>query len=122
MKLIAEFEIQDLPPTINTMSGKHWGVRHRESRRWYRLILDKAKTNQIFGLELEKAHLTLTRHSSHELDVDNLCGSWKYPLDGLVKAKVIKDDKPSVIGAPIFLWQKAAQKKGKITIKIEVED
>jgi hypothetical protein len=115
--------ILDLPKSQNFLYGKHWRVRHAHSLKWMRLV-ERALIEQergALGLELAKATLTLTRFSDRELDFDNLCSTFKHPIDSLVKLKVIKDDKPSVIGSPIFLWQKAKRAESKITIKIEGE-
>ncbi len=118
MKLIAEFDIWGLPETINSIGRKHWAVKVKEAKRWKRLVYEQCIFKKIVGLEMPKATLEFTRHSSRECDFDNLASSFKHVLDGLVMAKVIIDDKPSVIGSPTFMWNKVGPKDGHITVKI----
>ena len=44
--------------------------------------------------------------------------SFKPILDGFVKAGVLKDDSPAVIGAPEYSWEKAGRGKGRISVWI----
>lgn len=118
MKLIAEFSISGLPATINAIGRKHWAFKVKEARQWKRLVVEQCVLARVFGVKLEKAILEFTRHSSQELDFDNLAGSFKHVLDGLVEAGVIIDDKPSIIGSPTFIWQKTKPGEGKVTVKV----
>lgn len=118
MKPVADFTIQGLPATINQLAYRHWRIRHKEAQRWKSLVYQLCLVNRINGLNLAKAQLELTRFSARECDFDNLASSFKHVLDGLKWAQVIVDDKPSVIGCPTFIWQKAKQKDGKIRIRI----
>lgn len=68
---------------------------------------------------LPKARLTLIRHSSQEPDHDGLVASFKSISDGLIDAGVIVNDKPSNIGQPTYMWQKARMKEGHIVVKVE---
>lgn len=68
---------------------------------------------------LEKAKLTLERHSSVEPDFDGLVSSFKFIIDGLVDCGVLIGDKTSVIGRPDYQWVKASPKKGKIVVIVE---
>ena len=70
---------------------------------------------------LEKASLTLTRHSSVMCDFDGLVTSFKNCIDGLVLAKIILDDSPQIIGIPVYKQVKTKPKQGFITIKVEGE-
>lgn len=121
MKTIAFFEIPGLPKTINAIGRAHWGVKVKEAKHWKRLVMEQCVYHKIAGLLLNKAVLVLGRYSARETDFDNLASSFKHVLDGLVEAKVIVDDKPSIIGSPTFIWHKAPPKRGKITIEILVE-
>lgn len=116
--LIAEFEIHGLPKMRNRMS-MNWRLAKLEADKWKNHVIGQCEALGIANLNLSKAKLTFTRHSTSEPDFDGLVSGFKHCTDGLVKAKVIIDDKPSVVGQPTFLWVKAKQKQGKITIRIE---
>lgn len=121
-KRIVQFTIDDLPMTINEIGRLHWSVKAKEARRWKNLVIAHCAALKINGLNLKKAELTFTRHSAREMDADNLAISFKHPLDGLVKAEVIKDDKPSIIGQPKYLWQFAPKGKGFISIEVSWDE
>lgn len=70
------------------------------------------------GPPLEKAKLKLTRLSTRQPDFDNLALSFKYVVDGLVKAGVIVDDKYEVIGESEYCWEKC--KRDEQGVKVEV--
>jgi hypothetical protein len=118
MTKVAEFEIQGLPMTINAIGRKHWSFKMKEAKRWKNLVLEQCVFMRIYGINLGSAVLVLTRHSSQESDFDGLASSFKHVIDGLVLAKVIVDDKPSIIGSPTYIWKKAPKGQGKITIEI----
>lgn len=122
LRFIGEFYIPDLPPTVNVMMSWHWAKKHKHARIWKNAVIMECMSRDICHLNLNKASLTLTRHSSREIDADNLAGSWKWVLDGLVEAGVIVDDKPSIIGSPIFQWQKAKPMMGGVNIRIDAPD
>jgi hypothetical protein len=67
---------------------------------------------------LQKATITLTRFSSNEPDFEGLVSSFKPVLDGLIEAGVILDDHPSVIGQPVYLWERCKAGSGKIRIQV----
>ncbi len=120
MDLVAEFVIEDLPLMINSIGRKHWSLKYKESVKWRRFINEQCNIANICGLNLEKAILTLTRHSSKEPDFDNLVTGWKVVIDALVKCGVLLDDKPSVIGESKFLWvYRPTKQGGRVTIRIE---
>ena len=112
------FAIEGLPQTLNAIGRKHWAVKVKEARHWKHLVL-LALGSAIPRVPLQKAKLTLIRHSSREPDFDGLTSTWKHIIDGLTEARVIVDDKPSIIGSPIFLWHKAPQKKGFIEVNVK---
>lgn len=122
MTKVAEFEIPGLPMTINAIGRKHWSYKAKEAKRWKNLVLEQCVFMRIYGINLGSAVLIFTRHSSQETDFDNLASSFKHVLDGLVHAKVIVDDKPSVIGSPTFIWKKAPKGDGKITVEILTDE
>jgi len=118
MILLAEIEILGLPKLINAIGYRHWAVKVQEARRWKQLVYQQCVFHKIGQLNLQKAELELFRYSSREPDFDNLAGSFKHVIDGLVYAQVLKDDRPSVIGSPKFHWVKEKRKFQRVKIRI----
>jgi Holliday junction resolvase RusA-like endonuclease len=116
--LLAEFEIWGLPKTTNALNSLHWAKRYKEAMRWKNLVMTQCLLKKIQGAVLTKCQLELKRFSSKEPDFDGMVGSWKHVIDALVQCQAIIDDKPSVIGSPIFLWEKVKPKEGRIGVKI----
>jgi len=65
---------------------------------------------------LLKAKLHLIRHSSREGDFDGLVSCFKHCIDALVLSGIIVDDKPAVIGQPLYEWKRGQRTKGYIEI------
>src|ERR1043165_1047449 len=114
MRTIAEFEIAGLPKMTNAIGRAHWTVKHREAKKWKRLVAIECARLGISNLGLGAASLTLTRHSIKEPDMDGLVSGFKHVVDGLVAAQVIVDDRPSVIGQSRYRWQTAPPSQGKV--------
>lgn len=117
-----EFEILGLPKILAN-ARMHWSVKAKENEKWKRLVCKAVLNEQERAArqfkKLTRAKVTITRFSSTEPDFDNLVSAGKSLLDGLKEAGVILDDKVSVIGQPVFLWEKCKPKEGKIKIKVE---
>lgn len=105
------FEIPGLPP----LPWKRDSVRRA---KWHRLISEKV-ASRLPKEPLRKARLTLTRCSDQQPDFDNLVTGFKVVVDALVKAKVLIDDKYSVIGQSEYIWVEAPRGFGKIEVVIE---
>ena len=118
MKYELEFEINDLPKTINAIGYMHWTVRAKEIKKWHGLVRC-ASNGKLPDAPLEKAKLILTRFSSKCPDSDGLVHSFKSVIDGLRKSNILSDDNFGVIGMPEYKWEKAPPKKGKIKVKVE---
>lgn len=120
--MIAEFEIKQLPDLPNKTLYRHWRVRHKNTVKWKKLIFHECEDAGILNLNLEKAKITLERHSNREPDFDGIVMSFKPVLDGLVEAGVIVDDKSKVIGQPSYKWVKRPSSSGgMIKVRVEVE-
>ena len=113
-----KFTIQGLPRTQNGLNRGHWRVRKSHADKWKREVL-LAVAGKIPDKPLEKAKLTITRHSSRAPDFDGLVGSNKCIVDSLVLAKVLVDDSMAVLGQPSYKWEKAVKGKGFITVEVE---
>lgn len=115
-----EFDIEGLPYTTNSARGSHahWSCRHKEDAGWKRAVWVEVMKNGKPRQPLQKATITLTRFSSNEPDFEGLVSSFKPVLDGLIEAGVILDDHPSVIGQPVYLWERCKAGSGKIRIQV----
>lgn len=118
LKYEIEFEINDLPKTINSIGRRHWSVKVKEANKWKNLvaahILSRGSCPRLL-----RAKITLTRSSSRCPDSDGLVSSFKHVLDGIVGAGLIPDDSYKTIGMPDYRWEHSCKGKGKIKIKIE---
>lgn len=115
---VLEFEISGLPSISANGSHGHWATKAKERKRWHALVAFAIGWRGP-RVALNKAKLTLTRHSSSEPDFDGLVVSFKPVIDGLVRAKVIVNDKPSNIGQPQYRWEYSSPRKGFVTVRIE---
>lgn len=109
-------------PSCNTAAAPHWRTRHAERRMWHALVAATvlAELGRWPEAPLERARVTITRCSAGpEPDFDNLASGAKFLLDGLVKAGVLKDDRPNCIGQPILLWERAPRGRGSVRISVE---
>lgn len=113
-----EFEIDELPKTVNAQSSMHWRRKGEYVRCWHSMVAAKLAGNKP-EMPLLHARLTLTRLSSVEPDFDGLVSSFKPVIDGLIVCGVIANDRPSNIGQSRYLWAKARPGKGGIKVKIE---
>ena len=117
MSYLLEFRLDGLPKRTNNI--KSWRMRFAEARKWKRAVfiaIDYAKRPER---PLQKAKLTLVRHSSMPPDFDGLVSGFKHVIDGLIDAQVIVNDKFENIGQPEYRWEKAPQRNGFITVKVE---
>lgn len=112
------FEIPGLPKMTNPSGAKstHWRFKQAEAKKWKELtgwaVLQVGKPAR----PLKYARLILMRHSAVSPDADGLVSGFKHIVDGLTEAGVIQNDKYENIGMPHYLWRKAPQKQGKVTV------
>jgi hypothetical protein len=112
------FEIPGLPKLPNQFNRGGWKPRYGALKTWRKRVVKYAFAFRPIK-PLEKARVTLTRYSSVEPDYDGLVGAMKPILDGLVDAGIIIDDKMSVIGQPIYRWEKCGRGQGKVRVVVE---
>lgn len=116
---VLSFKLAGLPKTTNASRRHgHWGALLSESRKWKRAVWAAVQNAGKPAQPMLSASIELIRHSSTQPDFDNLVISFKWILDGLIDAGVIVSDKPSVIGQPVYQWEKAAPKKGFIEVRV----
>jgi len=94
-----KFTLYDLPESLNDWQNLH---RHKKARRSKRIQHDVyyASYNQRPPKPYKKAHVKITIFFSTQRCRDKLNYPCKPEIDGLVRAKIIKDDNIEVIGDP----------------------
>ena len=115
------FELNELPPSLNKYTRLHFQERNRIFKKLKNLVWLNVRENlPLFALT--KYKITCTRHTCSPLDpFDNLPGSFKVIIDGLVEAKVIEDDKWTMADQITARQVKVSKKKDQ-KIVIEIED
>lgn len=109
--------IPEVVPMLNGKDGlirEHWGAAKKRKNRYWAYI--RSQTSERFT---GRVSIDFTRYGTREPDWDNLCASFKHLGDSLVDAKVITDDKPSVIAEfrPHFVKCKQKEQRTEIIIK-----
>lgn len=108
-----------LPVSLNRALRGNRAQYFRRNRRWDVLILSMCQ-RKLPPKPLEKARITLVRHSWRTLDYDGLVGSMKPVVDALVTAGVLVDDRWSVTGPWIVDQAFRPKKEGDLlTIRVE---
>ena len=107
----------DSLPVMGLNSRRHWRAVQKDNHAWLARVRF-ATLGKLPEQPLRCAHVSLTRKSASEPDWDNLVGSFKPILDALRKLQVILDDKMSVIGQPVYLWQRAPRGRGSIEVEV----
>lgn len=113
-----EFEVKGLPKSPNRLLGSAWRTRMGQAKYWERAVWKQVWMRKPVS-PLKKASVTLTRCSSTSPDYDGLVGSFKFPLDALVKCGILEDDNPKVIVAREYKHERVGPGKGFIRIKVE---
>lgn len=101
----------------NKIAGRNWQHIHAVKKKWKRAAGMAAIAAGKPPAPLPKAEITFTRHSSQEIDLDNLAISFKPICDALVAAGIIEDDAPSV-ATILYAWQKCPRGQGKISVEV----
>lgn len=112
------FSIAGLPKMSNQLLRGHWRVKHAHAVKWKAGVRNALKALNKPATPLERAKLTLTRHSSVAPDYDGLVSSFKSVIDGLVEEGVLLNDKMTCIGVPDYRHEVAAPRQGRITIEV----
>lgn len=112
-----EFILKGLPPTINSIGRKHWTVKNKITKLWKTKVVVAVGPNKP-TVPLKTFNLILTRYSSASCDPDNLPGTFKHIIDGLVDIDVLEDDKEENV-LSLECRQEKTQ-KGAGFVRIEV--
>lgn len=107
----------------NANGRAHFIVKAKEAAKWKNLVVLSVGVSRRPPEPLKKAKLVLTRFSSVAPDFDGLVSGFKHIIDGLVLAKVIRDDKVITVGQPKYNWEQVGPGQGKIRVEVvEVEE
>ena len=103
-----------LPPSLNVrmhyMVRAKWTAAFREQSCW---VAKEAKVPK-----LAKAQVTLVNRTCHPKDIDNLYGSVKPIIDGLVDAGVLPDDAAKFLDLQCRNEKVATLKSQEVLIEI----
>lgn len=92
-----EIKIDRLPQSLNKGLRNNRYAYHQKNTNWDLHIFSLVRNN-LPPAPLEKAVITIIRHSNRMLDYDGLVGSMKPVVDALVTAGVLIDDRWGVTG------------------------
>lgn len=91
--------IYKLPPTLNEMNNVHYMKRAKMKEEWEELVIRACRENGIRPMGRASITLELWFPDKRRRDLDNYGGfGFKWILDGLVKAGVLKDDSTDYVG------------------------
>ena len=96
-KFECSFTIDRVPHSLNKKLRTHWRGQRKESKSWDVIIMLEADQLKPAS-PLNRAKLSLTRHSHRMLDYDGLVGSMKPVVDALVECGFLRDDSWGVTG------------------------
>ena len=117
--MITKLIIKGIVPGLNGKDGlirEHWRKATRRKDLYYALL--KSQTNN------KHTGKVIIRYIGYKLalmDWDNFTASFKHLGDALVKAKIIKDDKPSIV-VQFLPDQIKVNKRIEQRIEIIIED
>jgi Holliday junction resolvase RusA-like endonuclease len=119
---VIEIIIPQLPKMPNQLLRRHWSIVMNEKKKWHSLValeVFKEKDCTKLAFPCKQVILTLTRKSTSQPDFDGLVGSFKYVIDGLVKAGVIVDDNANVIADATYQWTKCKRIEQGISVIVQ---
>jgi hypothetical protein len=96
---MVKFTLYNLPESLNDWQNLHWMEKGSRSKKIQRDIY-YISYNQRPKKPYERAHVKITIYFPTNRERDVLNYPCKPEIDGLVKAKIIKDDNIKIIGKP----------------------
>lgn len=90
-------QLETLPKSLNRKLRSNRFALHRENKAYDQLIACQC-SSKLPKHPLQKANISLVRHSHRTLDYDGLVGSMKPVVDALVTCGVLSDDSWNVTG------------------------
>lgn len=114
-KYSLKFELLGVPESLNKTLRMHWGKRHAQTKYWHDMVYFETRGKRPVK-PLEKARISIVRHSPRSLDFDGVVGSCKIVIDGLVRAGIIRDDNWSCVGA--WCVDQVKSKEQKLVVEV----
>lgn len=118
--MTAKFIILQRVPGMNGKDGllrEHWSKRKKRKDMIKRELLAQVVGQPKFK---DKVRVQFTNYcSSHPMDWDNFCASFKLIGDSLTDLRIIKDDSPLIIVEFLPKQVKSERKDERIEILIE---
>jgi len=113
--MIRMLEIPEPTPSLNAILRMHWSSRIKFGERWELLLLEARA--HFMPAARRKRFVRITRVASRLLDLDNLWGGAKIPIDAMKKLGIVVDDSPR------WLKLSVVQRKGTpARTEIEIRD
>lgn len=110
-----QFTLLGVPEPLNKMLRMPWRKRHEQTRYWYEYIFFETRKFKIKE-PFHQARVSIVRYSPRTLDFDGLVGSCKSIVDGLIRARIIRDDNWDCVGP--WCVDQVKQKQQKMTIEV----
>lgn len=105
--------IPGLQPMNTAQTRRHAMVQHRRAQDCRVLVVALVGRRRPWMQgPLRRAHLLVTRHSSVMADRANIAIAAKPLVDGLVRARVLANDRPSELVTERYEWKQAPRGKG----------
>ena len=115
-----KIDICDFPVSRNESDSMNRWDRNRHRKKWHQIIYYMT-LRKLPSVPLEKCKLTFIRYYYRQLDDDGWVGAIKPVADGLVKANIIMDDRPSVVTEWKYEQVKTKKSDGK-RMRVIVEE
>ena len=108
--------VKPTPPSPNRTLRMHWAVRRKLFKNIYDQVFWQVKQAKWKGKGPIK--ISIERRSAVRMDPDNLIGSLKPVIDGLVRAGVIPDDGEDDISFGTIKQVKSKRKDAELMIMV----
>ena len=108
--------VKPTPPSPNRTLRMHWAVRRKVFKDIYDQVFWQVKQARWKGKG--SVQISVERRSAVLMDPDNLIGSLKPVIDGLVRAGVMPDDKEEDISFGTIKQVKSKRKDAELIITV----
>jgi hypothetical protein len=117
---VIEFSIPGrAPATMSPNARKSWHQKHADGSEYMQTVMLMAQAARTESEPWKRAHVTVTQRAVRLRDHDNFAASFKPGLDGLVRAGIIADDKPSVIDLSLRAEKVQHERDECVLVRIE---
>ena len=114
-KYFHKVSIAGIPSLSNR--HEHWAKISKERKEWHLKVIRAFQFRPMKPIDY--CEIRVCRFSSRQPDYDNLVISFKAVIDGLIHAKIIKDDSMNVVLDRHYSWCKVPRIQSHITIEVK---